>query len=306
MSIDVNVVIAALAFVSVFLLSFALLYLTSTRNKKIKARLLGLQGNEEALNGPPKSIREAGLRRFEILNPDPEKVSSIRLFLARAGYYDPQQVFDYYYIRLLSAVFLAVVALLVGPMLRFPFPGIALAAVGALLLGWVTPRLVVMRRIHNRREEIRRAVPNMLDLLVICVEAGLSLTAGIQRVASEMRITSTALSDELHIVTQEILIGKSKGEAFRNLADRTETEELQSLAVTINQSDRLGTSVAGALRTLADSMRFERRQRAEEQANKAQVRLVFPLVLLILPELLVVLLGPAMINIFTTLKGLAK
>lgn len=264
---------------------------------------MGLQGYEDASGEQPRSIRDVGLRRFEFFNPDPEKVSSIRLFLARAGYYDPQHVFDYYYIRVLSAIFLGAIGLLVGPLLGLPFFTVLLLGAGATALGWMTPWLVVTRQIRKRKEEIRLSVPNMLDLLVICVEAGLSLTAGIQRVAAEIRISSRALSEELHIVTQEILIGRTKGEAFRNLADRTETDELRSMAITVTQSDRLGTSVASALRVLAENMRFDRRQRAEEQANKAQVKLVFPLVLLILPELLVVLLGPALINIFHVLKG---
>jgi len=174
------------------------------------------------------------------------------------------------------------------------------------VLGALLPRLYLSYKISKRREAIRLAVPNMLDLLVVCVEAGLSFTSGIQRLSEEMRSGCPELAQELKIVTQEILIGKPKSEAFRMLANRTEVEELRALAVTLIQADRLGTSIGTSLRVLADSMRFKRRQRAEEAANKVSVKLVFPLVLLIFPELLIVLIGPAMINIFKTLQDAAK
>jgi len=143
-------------------------------------------------------------------------------------------------------------------------------------------------------------------LLVVCVEAGLSFTAGIQKLSEEMRRGCPELAQELKIVTHEVLIGKPKAEVLRMLANRTEVEELRSLAVTLIQTDRLGTSIGASLRVLADSMRFKRRQRAEEAANKVSVKLVFPLVLLIFPELLIVLVGPAMINVFRTLQDVAK
>ena len=146
----------------------------------------------------------------------------------------------------------------------------------------------------------------MLDLMVVCVEAGLSLNAAIQKIAEETVKTHRHLSEELHLVNQEILIGKTRADAFRNLARRTGVEELRSLAVMLIQADKLGTSIANSLRILADSLRVRRRQMAEESAHKTSVNLVFPLVLLILPELLVILLGPAVITLFKTFSEMAK
>jgi tight adherence protein C len=180
---------------------------------------------------------------------------------------------------------------------------LTMAATGA---GAFVPWVYVSRRMAKRREAIRLATPNMLDLLVVCVEAGLSFSAGIQKLAEEMRRGCPELAQELKIVTHEVLIGKPKADALRMLAYRTEVEELRSLAVTLIQTDRLGTSLGASLRVLADSMRFKRRQRAEEAANKVSVKLVFPLVLLIFPELLIVLVGPAMINVFKTLQDIAR
>jgi tight adherence protein C len=171
-----------------------------------------------------------------------------------------------------------------------------LAAAGAIV-GALIPRFWVARQITRRRDSIKRAVPNMLDLLVVCVEAGLSVTAAVRKLADEVDFGCHELRDELRLLNHEILLGKAKSEAFRGLAERTRVEELRSLAVTLTQTERLGTSVAKSLRLLADTMRFNRRQRAEELANKVSIKLVFPLVLLIFPELLVVLVGPALLNL---------
>ena len=134
----------------------------------------------------------------------------------------------------------------------------------------------------------------------------MSLHAAIQKIADESQNTHRALSHELRLVNQEILIGKSRTEAFRNLARRTGVEELRSLAVMLMQADKLGVSIANSLRVLADSLRTKRAQKAEEAAHKTAVKLVFPLVLLIFPELLVILLAPALINLFKALTEMAR
>jgi tight adherence protein C len=181
-----------------------------------------------------------------------------------------------------------------------------LVAFTGILLGGFIPNIWVGQRIIRRRDEIRHSVPNMLDLMVVCMEAGLSLNAAIQKIAEETADTHKSLSEELNLVNQEILIGKTRADAFRNLARRTGVEELRSLAVMLVQADKLGTSIANSLRVLADALRTKRRQRAEEAAHKTSVKLVFPLVLLIFPELLVVLLGPAVITLIKTFAEMAK
>jgi tight adherence protein C len=139
--------------------------------------------------------------------------------------------------------------------------------------------------------------------LVICVEAGLGIAAALQRVAVEMRLASPKLSAELAQVNQEMQTGMSRTDALRNLAERTGVGEIYSLVAMLIQTDRLGTSVAQALRAHAESMRTKRRQRAEQLARKATVKLAFPLVLLIFPALLVVLLGPAIISLVRSLAA---
>jgi len=249
------------------------------------------------------SLLRKGVDIFASNLPD---TNSTRDWLTRAGYFQGDAVYNFYVVTVILALVAGLGGTLLGLYFHMATGKIALIALGGVILGVIVPRLYVARKVVNRREAIRRAVPNMLDLLVVCVEAGLSFTAGIQKLSEAMKTGCPELAQELKILTQEILIGKPKADALRTLSNRTEVEELRSLAVTLIQADRLGTSIGTSLRVLADSMRFKRRQRAEEAANKVSVKLVFPLVLLIFPELLIVLVGPAMINVFRTLQHVGK
>jgi tight adherence protein C len=147
-------------------------------------------------------------------------------------------------------------------------------------------------------DRITRALPDALDLMVVCVEAGLGLNAALQRVGREMELVEPQVSQELAITNREIRAGKPRDEALRNLGDRTGVNDLKSFVAMLVQTDRFGTSIADSLRVFADSMRTKRRQRAEELVAKAAIKLIFPLLLCIFPALLIVLLGPALIRIW--------
>ncbi len=299
--------IIAIVFVASFLIIYSVLQIVALRRDPVRARLEQLAGNTGVGMAGGYDLR-ASLRRkgVDLLAANVQNVSGTRDRLARAGYNRHSAVYDYYMVTLIFALVGLSAAGMAGMLLHQSTTKIVLMLGAGAVLGAMMPRLHISQKISKRREAIRRAVPNMLDLLVVCVEAGLSFTAGIQKLSEEMRNGCPELAQELKIVSQEILIGKPKSEAFRMLANRTSLEELRALAVTLIQADRLGTSIGTSLRVLADSMRFKRRQRAEEAANKVSVKLVFPLVLLIFPELLIVLVGPAMINIFKTLQDVAK
>ena len=299
--------IIAIVFLASFLLVFTVLYIVALRRDPVRARLEQLAGTAGVSTEDGYDLRASLLRKgVDLLATNVQDVTSTREWLTRAGYLQHTAVYDYYLITLILVLVGILAATVTCMQLHFSTMKIVLVAVGGSVLGALLPRFYVAYKIARRREAIRQAVPNMLDLLVVCVEAGLSFTAGIQKLSEEMRNGCPELAQELKIVTQEILIGKPKSDVLRALANRTEVEELRSLAVTLIQADRLGTSIGTSLRVLADSMRFKRRQRAEEAANKVSVKLVFPLVLLIFPELLIVLVGPAMINIFRTLQDVAK
>ncbi|MGA9753785.1 MAG: type II secretion system F family protein [Desulfobaccales bacterium] len=167
---------------------------------------------------------------------------------------------------------------------------------GLCLLGYILPSFILDKLIKARQRKIREALPDALDLLVVCLEAGQGLNAAIKRVADDLMESSPIISRELLLVNLEIMAGLEREQALKNLGARTGVDELISLCNTLIQSDRFGTSLAQALKTQSDFMRTMRRQKLEELAAKTAVKLVFPLLLFIFPAIIVVLLGPAFIR----------
>jgi tight adherence protein C len=155
--------------------------------------------------------------------------------------------------------------------------------------------------IRDRQRRITLALPDALDLTVICVEVGLALDQALMRVGEDLRHAHPDLSDEFHLVNLEMRAGKPRAEALRNLVDRTGVDDVRALVATLIQTDRFGTSVSQALRIHSDSLRTERRQRAEEQAAKTTIKMIIPLVVFVLPSIIFVTLGPAIIELFRIL-----
>jgi tight adherence protein C len=168
-------------------------------------------------------------------------------------------------------------------------------------LGYYLPHLVLNRLVFVRQREIFETFPDALDLLIVCVEAGLAIDAALNKVAAEIQHESKVLAEELHLVTLELRAGSTKERALRNLALRTGVEDVDALVAMLIQAERFGTSIADSLRVHADMLRTKRRQRAEEAAAKIALKLLFPLIFCIFPSLLLVLLGPAFIQIYRIL-----
>jgi tight adherence protein C len=171
----------------------------------------------------------------------------------------------------------------------------------AAVLGYLLPETWLVWRVSARQHRLRRGLPDGLDLLVICVEAGLGLDQALMKVTQELRITHPELSEELQLVNLEMRIGKTRLEALRELARRTGLEDIKSLVAMLIQTDRFGTSVAQSLRVYSDDLRIKRRQRAEEMSAKTSVKMVPPLVFFIFPALMVVILGPAVLTLMRQL-----
>lgn len=178
---------------------------------------------------------------------------------------------------------------------------ILLIVLAAAALGFYIPEVILDMRIRWRKEKIVLGFPDALDLLVVCVEAGMGIDAAINRVAEEIRLSSPVLSDEFRLLNLELRAGKARADALRNLGTRTDVEEVRSFATLLIQTDRFGTSVAQALRVHSDSMRTQRYHRAEELAAKLPVKLMFPLIMFIFPAIIVVIVGPAAIQIYQTI-----
>jgi tight adherence protein C len=221
----------------------------------------------------------------------PTDVSQTRAWLIQAGYRNPQHVTIYRGLRVLFAA--------IGFFSVFLFTGFnsPLLLCGLTAFGFFLPRFLLKRKLKERQLRIRLGLPDALDLTVICVEAGLALDQAMMRVGEDLRTSHPELSGEFHLFDLEIRAGKPRVEALRNLAERTGVDDIRSLVATLIQTDRFGTSVAQALRVHSDSLRTERRQRAEEQAAKTTVKMIIPLVLFVMPSLIFVTVGPAVIQL---------
>jgi tight adherence protein C len=286
-------------FVTVVLVVFAFGAAAVTPSSVLGARLRALGGQPQARAENKTTVRE----RFEqAMDPiskaiplSPADVSRTRRWLIQAGFRDAADVNYYFGARLLLALagFAAVVI----------FSGFdnLMLLVGVPGLGFFLPRFILKHMIKERQSRIRIGLPDALDLTVICVEAGLALDQALMRVGQDLHHAHPDLSDEFHLVNLEMRAGKPRAEALRNLVERTGVDDIRALVGTLIQTDRFGTSVAQALRVHSDSLRTERRQRAEEQAAKTTIKMVPPLVIFVLPSIIFVTIGPAVIELIRQL-----
>lgn len=229
--------------------------------------------------------------------------SPLRLRFMNAGYRGEGARALYFAAKTLLA---SVPPLLLFVVLRPIAPNLALQQLTLLMLvvavaGYYAPNLVLARKVAQRQRSVFENFPDAADLLLVCVEAGLGLDAGLTRVADEMRLKSRALAEELQLVNLEMRAGSTREKALQNLALRTGVEEVATFATMLVQADRFGTSVGDSLRVFSDELRTRRRFRAEEAAAKIPLKLLFPLVFFIFPTLLTVLLGPAFIQVYRVL-----
>jgi tight adherence protein C len=291
-------IVTIVVFVTIAVAVFAFGTAAVTPSSVLGARLRALGGQQQ-----PVEVKPAFRERLEqAMDPiskaiplSPADVSRTRAWLIQAGLRDAIHVNYYFGARLLmAAVGFAAVALFAG------FDNVFLLA-GVPGLGFFLPRFFLKRMIKNRQQRIRIGLPDALDLTVICVEAGLALDQALMRVGQDLHHAHPDLSDEFHLVNLEMRAGKPRAEALRNLVDRTGVDDIRSLVGTLIQTDRFGTSVAQALRVHSDSLRTERRQRAEEQAAKTTIKMVPPLVVFVLPSIMFVTIGPAVISLIRQL-----
>jgi tight adherence protein C len=248
--------------------------------------------------GLASTVQQAGssfggmVEHFERVLPKSQaEVSVVQKRLIRAGYRKDSALNLFYGAKVLVPLALCLVALVTGLARYNPF----FIYVMALGLGFLAPDFWLGRRITIRQSRIRIGLPDALDLLVICIEAGLSTDQATARTAEELRLSAPEVCDELGIVVLEQRAGRARSDAWKQFAERTDVDSVRNLVSVLVQSEQLGTSVAKTLRVHSDTLRTQRRQRVEEQAAKTTIKLVFPLVFFIFPSLFLVTLGPALI-----------
>jgi tight adherence protein C len=258
---------------------------------------------------PKRSFSFSGLLQpiGNLLPVSSHDAASIKRELTAAGIRSSSAVTALYG----SKILLAALFLLAGVFFRDHMPSPVLrilGPVGCAGLGYSLPGIVLGRMVSRRREQIRFSLPDVLDLLVVCSEAGCGLDQSIVNVSRELKTVHPPVAEELSLVNMEIMAGKSRSDAMRNFGRRTGEDEVKKLVAILVQTDRFGTSVSEALRTQSDFLRIRRRQEAEERAGKVGVKLVFPIFFFCLPSLLVVTAGPGMLqlfhNLFPAMNGL--
>jgi tight adherence protein C len=266
--------------------------------------LHALRENESAVlfNSRPRPLRRliAAIGGFL---PSRDGTEALRTGLVRGGFRRADAVLVFLGAKLVCAVSLPVLWVAAAHAMARPMGNTTAWAVMFAILGWYLPTMFLAWRQNERHAEILGALPDALDLLVVCVESGLGIAAGLQRVAQEIHLASPVLASELSLVNQEMQTGVGRTDALRHLAERTGIDDLYALVAMLIQTDRLGTSVAASLRAHAESMRTKRRQRAEQMARKASIKLAFPLVFMVFPALLVIILGPAAIQLMKALAA---
>lgn len=227
--------------------------------------------------------------------------NSLRVKLANAGFRSESAPAVYQGLRVACLVGLLLPAL-VGGVFAY---GFTLEALWKIMLagciGFYLPQIVLMLLINDRKQQIFLTLPDALDLLVVCVESGLGLDAGMRKVTDEMKDHAKVMCEELSLANMQLQMGRPRREVLHDLGVRTGVDDVKSLAAILIQADRFGASIAQALRVQSDSMRTKRRQIAEEKAAKTAVKLIFPLVIFIFPAIFVVLVGPAAILIYKNL-----
>lgn len=298
---DSGALLSLVNFVLVFLTTGAVGLLVVFRLERDRRR--GLDRLRHLSNPVERPEAEADLlsallrwpaRVGAFLQRGPERRERLRERLTRAGLYRPMYPALFLGVRVLLA---ALLPLLLGltPLLLdwLPPRGAMVAVTVGLALGFLAPGLWLDARTRQRQEALRRGLPDALDMMVLCVEGGVSLTGALQRVADELQTIHPVLATELNILQRETHMGQSMGAAMKRFADRCGLEEVDTLASVLLQSERFGAGVVKALRVHAETSRQERQQKAEELAQKAAVKILFPTLLCIFPAIFIVLLGPA-------------
>ncbi len=237
----------------------------------------------------------------KLLPPSATEARKLQRQLMHAGFRSPEAPIIYRAIQLSSMAGFPLVVAGLCALSGKPLGDALIYIILAFVAGFILPRYFLRRITKNRQRELRWGLADALDLMVVSVEAGLGLNAAMLKVASELRDVHTPIAVEFELANLEIRVGRDRDEALRNLAERTGVEDLRSLVAMLIQTDKFGTSIAKGLRVFSDGLRTKRRQRAEQEAQKAAVKLLFPLACFLFPVLFIAILGPAALNLMDVL-----
>lgn len=297
--------IVVLASLAVMLTVLAVSQFVPARDRSISRKLSELGEIASTRSVAQKRRRQTKREQLEVwlesmgdaVSARREDVGAVRSKLLQAGFRSSRAVSVFFGLRVVSVVMGLVLILAFAPSLGLSGTQMTVWILAAGAIGWLLPSGILSRRVRHRQKELQKALPDTLDMLVVCVEAGLGLNQAIVRVSDEVETISSVMSEELQIVNLEIRAGTPREDALRHLGERTGLKDMKGLVAMLIQTDRFGTSIAQALRVHSDDLRIKRRQRAEEAAAKTTIKLVIPLALFIFPAIFVVILGPAILHV---------
>jgi tight adherence protein C len=233
----------------------------------------------------------------KLLPPSATEAKKLQKKLMHAGFRSAEAPIIYRAVQLSSMAGFPLVIAGVCALTARPLNNALIYIIIAFVVGFFLPRFFLNKMISKRQRLIRWGLADALDLMVVSVEAGLGLNAAMMKVATELKDVHTPVATEFELANLEIRVGRERDEALRNLAERTGVDDLRSLVAMLIQTDKFGTSIAKGLRVFSDSLRTKRRQRAEQEAQKAAVKLLLPLALFLFPTLFIAILGPAALNL---------
>ena len=294
--LDIESAVAFLTFCAVFAAGGAVLVLRSFRRQRVKARLGGQTLDADIDGGDGTTGQDALVRVTRAFAPA-KTSSSLKAELAMAGFFDDSASAIYLGSKVLLLLLALFGSALLALVLQLSLPVSMLMIMAACGTFFFLPNYVVQRRRSQRTAEVRSHLPDAVDLLEICVTSGMGLDMAWNAVTDEIRGVSETLADEMALANLEMNLGASRTDALRHMVARTGAEELGSLVGVLIQSERFGTSMSDALRVFAETMRQTRSMRAEEEAEKMAVKLLFPMVLLIFPVIIITVAGPAAITL---------
>jgi tight adherence protein C len=300
-------VCGVLTVMSLYWLAFRQRSATAERLQQLETQGGGSQSVVIPIN-EPNPVATLAERVAEPINrlvpPSAAEAAKLRKQLMQAGFRSQNAPLTYRALQLCAMALLPASVAFIYIVLARPLGSATLPILGAFMAGFFVPRFLLKSKIKGRRLRIQWGLPDALDLMVVCVEAGLGLNAALVRVSDEMREVHADISKEFGLVNLEIRVGRSREESLRNLAERTGVEDLRSLVAMLVQADRFGTSITRAIRVYSNALRTKRRQRAEEAAQKAAVKLLLPLAAFLFPTLFIAILGPAALNLIDALRNM--
>jgi tight adherence protein C len=310
---DTPMILMVMAFLmAVSLVGIGALALTS-RQGKLKSRLNELSGHAEPNleRLPSRAMTQAVQTTLpkmgkHLMPTDEEEQSLLKSRLTQAGIYHPQAVPIFLGVKMILMVTPTIIGLLAGVVGLVPTNYGLMGGACASILGMIGPSMWLDRAKAHRQAALRKSLPDAMDLIIVCMDGGLSLAAAIQRVTGELKTAHPSLAVELNILQRQVHFGQPMADAIRSFADRTDLDEVRNLAATVKNAEKFGASMIKTLKTYSKTLREKRQMQAEELAQLAGTKILFPTLLFIFPAIFLIILGPAAIQLMSMFAEMKK